>query len=62
MKSDLGLVKDEQKIIGQESPSMGKDMEAEKKIWGLIYLNWNIGHTKGNVWEQEEWAMDHGRL
>lgn len=39
-------------MVGQESPRLGKDMEAEKEnIWGLILLDWNIGHTKGNVWK-----------
>lgn len=52
MKIELGLVKDEQKMVGQEIPSIGKDME--KKNTGLkpeLFIDQNIGKMKGNIWK-----------
>lgn len=35
IKIELGLMRDERKMIRQEIPSMSKDMEVEKKNMGL---------------------------
>ena len=34
IKIELGLMRDERKMIRQEIPSMSKDMEVEKKKYG----------------------------
>ena len=38
-------------MIGQEIPSMGKDMEAEKKNTGLNSFGLKNKACEGNVWK-----------
>lgn len=55
MKIEPDLVKDKWKMVEEEIPSIGEDMEAEKKLTGhqqwAIQFDWNVRRSKWKFWK-----------